>query len=205
MNIVLIGAPASGKGTQAKKLSQEFNLLHISTGQLLRDRASKNDALSAEINRYVQRGKLVPDDLIITLLREYLTQNGKFDGILFDGFPRTQNQAIELDKIVKIDYCFEIDISLASVISRIKNRFHCKNCGKTYIMSQHNSIFCSDCSSELAQRADDTEETAIVRYNDYEQIKNNILQHYKNQNKHHYINGEKTADEVFNSVCKIIK
>lgn len=205
MNIVLIGAPASGKGTQSKRLSQEFNLLHISTGELLRQKIKQNDNLSKQLNGYVQKGKLVPDNLIVGLLKDYLEQNNKFDGILFDGFPRTQNQAIELDKLVKIDHCIEIDVSLGCVLDRVSNRFSCKNCGKAYIMSQHKSKICSVCNQQLVQRADDTEQTAKVRYADYLQVKDNIIAHYKNKKVHHYINGEQSADKVFDQICKIIK
>ena len=99
MNIVLLGAPASGKGTQAKKIAQKFNLLHISTGELLRNMIAQNNQLSKEIEGYVQKGRLVPDSLIIEVLKDFLANNNIKNGILFDGFPRTLNQAIELAKI----------------------------------------------------------------------------------------------------------
>ena len=205
MNIVLLGAPASGKGTQAKKIAQKFNLLHISTGQLLRDVIKQNNHLSKEIESYVQTGRLVPDSLIIELLKDYLAKVDIKNGILFDGFPRTFNQATELNKLVKIDYCFEIDISLQSAIDRVNERWHCSGCGKNYIMKNHNSKFCSDCGKELVKRADDTKETAIIRYNDYVQIKNNIVDFYKKSKTFYRIDGELSIEDTFGQICKIIK
>ena len=204
MNIVLVGAPASGKGTQAKRISQKYNLLHISTGQLLRDIISEQDELSFKIESYTKKGKLVPDNLILEILKNYLTQNNKFDGILFDGFPRTLNQAEKLSEMLKVNYCFEIGISLETAINRVENRYFCESCNRTYIMSQHQSEFCV-CGNKLSQREDDTQQTATTRYNDYLQIKNNIVEFYKNQNIYHYIDGEKTANEVFEQICKILK
>lgn len=204
MNIVLLGAPASGKGTQAKKIAQKFNLLHISTGQLLRDIIKQKNHLSKEIERYVQTGKLVPDKLIIEVLKDYLAKNDTNNGILFDGFPRTLNQAQELSKLLIIDYCFEIDITLDSVLERVFNRWFCSNCGKNYIMKNHNSEFCT-CGSKLIKRADDTKETATIRYNDYLQIKNNIVDFYKKSNTFYRIDGELSINDTFDQICKIIK
>lgn len=205
MNIVLLGAPASGKGTQAKKIAQKFNLLHISTGELLREMIKQNNHLSKEIQSYVQTGRLVPDSLIIDILKKFLKNNNKQNGILFDGFPRTLNQALALEGIVKVDYCFEIDICLDSVIDRVSERWACSGCGKSYIMRKHNSKFCGVCGEPLIKRADDTKETAINRYNDYLKVKNNIVDYYKNQNTFYRIDGELSIDDTFDQICKIIK
>lgn len=205
MNIVLIGAPASGKGTQAKKISQKYNLLHISTGQLLRDVIKQNNNLSKEIEGYVQAGKLVPDDLIIKLLKDFLNNTNTKNGILFDGFPRTLNQAEQLQKIVNIDYCFEIAVSLKTVLQRVNERWLCSGCGKNYVLQANNGKNCDVCGKQLVKRADDTEQTANIRFTDYLQIKNNIVDFYKKSNTFYSINGELSIDETFNQICNIIK
>lgn len=204
MNIVLLGAPASGKGTQAKKIAQKFNLLHISTGELLRQAIKQNNPLSKEIEGYVQTGRLVPDNLIVEMLSNFLANNNTKNGVLFDGFPRTLNQAEQLDKLAKIDYCLEIDISLDSVLDRVENRWLCGLCGKNYIMKNHNSQLCT-CGGKLIKRADDTKEVATNRYNDYLQVKNNIVEFYKKSNTYYRVDGELSIEDTFSQICKIIK
>ena len=205
MNIVLLGGPASGKGTQAKNISQKYNLLHISTGQLLRDIINQNNQLSKTVKGYVQAGKLVPDDIIIDLLKDFLQKNDTKNGILFDGFPRTLNQAKELQKVVKIDYCIEIDVSLKTVLQRVDQRWVCSACGKNHIVSGNASELCNICGNKLVKRTDDTEQTATNRYNDYLQLKNNIIDFYKKLNTFYRIDGELSIQETFDQICKIIK
>lgn len=205
MNIVLLGAPASGKGTQAKKIVQKFDLLHISTGQLLRDMIKQNNQFSQEIERYMQTGKLVPDNLMLDMVKNFLANNNTKNGVLFDGFPRTLNQAKQLQKIVDIDYCFEIDVSLKTVLKRVEERWHCSGCGKNFIVTDSNFKHCDSCGSKLIKRADDTKETAIIRYNDYLQVKNNITDFYKKSNKFYSIDGELSINDTFDQMCKIIK
>lgn len=205
MNIVLIGAPASGKGTQAKWLAKEFDLLHISTGELIREVIHQGGALSSKLAEIVQNGNLVPDDVIFEILKNFINSHSTKNGILFDGFPRTLNQAKMLSKIVSVDLAVEIDISLDTVLERVENRYSCANCGAGYIMSVHKSEFCSKCGSKLTKRADDTKEVATNRYNDYLLTKNNIVDYYKKLNKHHLIDGEDTAENVFNKICEVVR
>lgn len=205
MNIVLVGAPASGKGTQAKKLANEFNLLHISTGALLRKIISEQSELSNKVKEYVQNGKLVPDNLVIEVLNDHLKTINTQQGILLDGFPRTLFQAEQLDKILNIDFAFEIDISLDVAISRVIDRYVCSGCGAGYIKSQFNKDICDKCGMPLIKRIDDTTETVTERYNDYLLVKNVIINHYKKSNKYYHIDGEKESNEVFNQICGVVK
>lgn len=204
MNIILIGAPASGKGTQAVKLAQKFNLVHISTGDLLRNIASEKSDLADEIHSFIDNGKLVPDELIIKLVKEHLNKIDQKSGILFDGFPRTVFQAQQLEKFVNIDYVVEIKVSLESVVKRICDRISCSKCGRTYHISQLKGDLC-ECGAKLQKRVDDTEELAKDRYQVYYNQTYPIVEYYKNFKGYHSVDGEKSVDDVFEQICGVIK
>ena len=205
MNIVLIGAPASGKGTQAKILASEFNLLHISTGALLRKILNEDTPLAKDIKKYVQSGKLVPDEIVLSVLKDYLSKTDTKNGVLLDGFPRTINQAELLDGFLQIDFAFEIDISLKTAIDRSSDRYICSGCGAGYIMSKYGKWICDKCGGQIVKRTDDTTETVKTRYNDYLAVQKVIINHYKKSNKYFHIDGEKSSEEVFSEICGVIK
>jgi len=203
MNIILIGPPASGKGTQAKKIKDRFNLNYLSTGDMFREISNQNTSLSNEIRSLIDKGKMVPDELTIKLVDEYLKKST--DNILFDGFPRTLYQAIELEKRLNIDYIIEIVVSRDTVSNRIIDRGVCKNCGKVFMLSQIKAKNCDYCGSEIIKRTDDTIEIANARFDDYLQKTYPIIEYYKNKKGYHKVDGKKSADEVFEQICKIIE
>ncbi len=203
MNIILIGPPASGKGTQAEKLKVKFNFNYLSTGQMFREIVKQDTELSNDIKSYINVGKLVPDELTIRLVDEYLK---KFDdNILLDGFPRNLFQANELDKRINIDYIIEITASKDTIVKRIVDRGVCKNCGKNFVISKTKTNICDACGGEIIKRADDTVEIAESRYNDYLQKTYPIINFYKDRKGYHKIDGEMSADEVFDQICKILE
>lgn len=204
MNIILIGAPASGKGTQANLLAQKFDLLHISTGDMIRDIIRKDGQYSNELKNIIDSGELVPDNLIIDILKMYLNTVDSKKGILFDGFPRTVRQAEELEKIVDIDYVFEIEVSLETVIKRIEQRLICSGCGMSYNSSKHSGDICESCGGKIKKRTDDTQETVTVRYNNYCQSTYPVVKYFHDKSSYHQIDGEKSTDEVNDQICKII-
>ena len=202
MNIVLIGPPACGKGTQAKKITDRFHLNYLSTGDMFRKLANQNDKLSNEIKSYIDKGFMVPDELTIKLVDKYLEKSsGNF---LLDGFPRTVYQAQELDKKISIDYIIEIVVSKDTVKKRILDRGICDSCGKSLLISKCTSNQC-DCGGKIIKRADDTTEIASLRYDEYMNKTYPIIDYYKNRKSYHKIDGEKDMDEVFNQICKIIE
>ncbi len=203
MNIILIGPPASGKGTQAKKLKVRFNLNYLSTGQMFREIANQDTDLSKEIKSLIENGNIVADDITLQIVDKYLKKST--DNNLFDGFPRTLYQAKELEKRLSIDYIIEIAVSRDTVSKRIADRAICKNCGKGFILSEITTKICDNCGSEIVKRADDTIEIANARFDDYLQKTYPIIEYYKNKKGYHKVDGEQSADEVFEQICKIIE
>ena len=205
MNIVLVGPPASGKGTQAKMLAQKFDLVHISTGDLLRNIATQKSKLALEIKSLIDNGQMVSDELITELLKQHLDTIDHKNGILLDGYPRTVKQAKTLNQFLKIDFVFEFTLSEQTLVDRILDRYVCSKCGKSYIMSIHKNQFCSECGAKLVQRADDTAEIAKSRYQDYIQKTYPILEIYRDLKGFHKLDAEKPILEVFDQLCEIIK
>lgn len=219
MNIILIGPPASGKGTQAKLLENKFGLFHLSTGELLREIVSHvNDIqshdkstnetesqLSYKIKSLIDKGQFVPDDLIIQLVKEKLAEIRSQKGVMFDGFPRTVAQAKELEKFTKIDFIFEIAVDRQTIVARALDRAKCENCGKDFILSQTNSLLCDGCGGKIVQRTDDTAETASKRYDEYLQKTYPIIDYFKNHEGYYKIDGKKSVGEVYHKICEIIE
>lgn len=205
MNIVLVGPPASGKGTQAKLLAEKFDLVHISTGDLLRNVATQKSELALQIKALIDNGNFVSDELITELLRQHLNSIDQKNGILLDGYPRTVAQAKELEKFFKIDFVFEFKLSEQTLVDRIVDRFFCPKCAKNYVMSNYKNEYCSECGTKLVQRADDTAEIASSRYQDYINKTFPILEFYKDLKGFHKLDAEKPVLEVFDQLCEIIK
>ena len=204
MNIILIGPPACGKGTQAKSLCEKFGFYHLSTGDLFREISSQNSPLANEIKSYIDNGKFVPDELTIKLVEKKLGEIDSQKGILFDGFPRTVFQAKMLEKSVKIDYIIEIKLSENSMVKRILDRGVCTRCGKSFLLSQTKTNICDDCGGKIGQRKDDTEEIAKGRYQDFVQKTYPILEYFKNHEGYRILDGEKSIEAVFEDICNVI-
>ena len=205
MNIILIGPPACGKGTQSKRLKEKFGLNYISTGDLFRQITKQDSDLANEIKSYIDNGRFVPDELTLKLVGEHLKTLDMSKGLLLDGFPRTVYQAKELEKLIKIDYIIEISISRQCIINRVINRAVCSGCGKGFIVSEKSDLFCDECGKQLVKRKDDTADIAVLRYDDYLQKTYPIVEYYKNNIGYHKIDGEKSMDEITEDICKILE
>lgn len=191
MYIIMLGAPGSGKGTLAKGLSKEYNLVHISTGDIFRENIRNGTELGKKANEYMSNGRLVPDDLTIDLVKDRLSQDDVKDGAILDGFPRTTYQAEELEKYIKNNNPIDtvavlLDIPDDDLVKRVVNRVICSNkeCGAIY-----NTEFrkpkvegvCDICGSELIKRADDNEETVRDRLKVYHANSKEIIEYYDNE------------------------
>ena len=213
MNIILLAAPAAGKGTQSNLIQKEFNLNHISTGDLLRSAASNNDPLGMKLQEILKSGKLVSDDIVLEVFNNYLDNTDNMN-LLLDGFPRNIYQAEKLDEILeeknsKIDYVFLLNVSKEVLADRITGRRLCKSCGNVYnvnIESLKPNVdnVCDNCGSELTWRSDDNYETFEVRYNEYLEQTSPLIDYYRNKNVLFDINGEGTTEEIFNHIKNII-
>lgn len=204
-HLILIGAPGSGKGTQASKLVSEKNFKHISTGDLLRSEIAKQSVLGLEVKKVMDEGRLVSDDLVIRLLQANI--NLSESQYIFDGYPRNIAQAETLDREVlkgvpSTAVYFEIDMS--KLIERLTNRRTCKNCGAIYNLASKKpkvTGVCDQCgSTELVQRADDKEEVITNRLKVFSETINPVLKYYQDLGRLMKVNAESSVDEIYNQI-----
>ncbi len=206
MRIVLLGPPGAGKGTQAKLLAKEFNLLHISTGDLLREEMKKNSDLGKEVKKFVESGGLVPDEIVTQMIKNKLTvqSDSRSEGYILDGFPRTEQQAESLDQILDdiqqpIDATIFMEATLPVVTQRLTGRRVCRDCGALFHVGNKppkKDGVCDQCQGELYQRPDDNEETIKKRMDVYMKNTQSVISHYQRQNKLVKVNGDRNAEKV---------
>ncbi|MFA5993304.1 MAG: nucleoside monophosphate kinase [Candidatus Pacearchaeota archaeon] len=201
-NYIFVGPQGSGKGTQAKIIATKYNLCHISTGDLLRNAQGE---LKEKADEYMLSGKLVPDEIVLSLLKEKLQSSGCENGFILDGFPRNITQAEQLDKITKIDAVFNIVISDDEAIKRLEGRRNCPSCGANYniVTAPKPNVdnICDICQSKLVKREDDNEQAIKNRLEIYHKETSPILKHYNTIP----VNGEQDIDKVTEDILKAIK
>ncbi|HRZ85343.1 MAG TPA: nucleoside monophosphate kinase [Candidatus Paceibacterota bacterium] len=202
-NYIFVGPQGSGKGTQAKIVAEKFNLCHISTGDLLRNLSG---SMKEKVDEYMNSGQLVPDCIVLNILKQKLDSNNCENGFILDGFPRNIGQANELDKIVKIDAMFSIEVSNEEVVRRINGRRFCSKCTTNYniyvqeIKPKKEGV-CDKCGGKLLKRDDDNEEAIKKRLEIYFKDTQPLLRHYNTIR----INGEQTIEKVNEDIMKAIK
>src|SRR3989338_371977 len=205
MNIILIGPQGSGKGTQAKMISEKYSIPHISTGDLFRDAIKRGTALGAKAEKYINQGILVPDEIVINLVKERISKHDCKTGFILDGFPRTLSQAKMLDSIVKINCVLNININDSVSIARLSSRRQCRKCGEIYGKEVKPKIEgrCDKCKSELYQRDDDKPEAIKKRLEIYHRQTIPVLKYYKSVV--HDINGKQTVEKIFEEIFGILE
>ena len=207
-NIILIGPPGSGKGTQSEMFSK--NGYHvISTGDLLRDQVRLKTKLGLNIKKIMADGKLVSDEIIMDLICIELNKSIKFKGIIFDGFPRNINQARKLKKIIKINFVIDIDTPIDLIMKRIEGRYLCSNCGKSYnkyFNKPEMQGICDVCKGQnFEKRIDDNSRTINNRIKQHIKDSKNIIKFYKKDNIYFKVDGSKTSDITHQEINLIIK
>ena len=212
MKIVMLGAPGAGKGTQAKRIAAKFSIPHISTGYIFRANIKNNTPLGAKAKSYMDKGELVPDELVIELIMDRFAQDDCVNGYVLDGFPRTIPQAEELDKALKsvndnLDYAIDVEVPGDNIINRMSGRRACVNCGATYHIV-HNppkvENECDTCNGELILRDDDKPETVKNRLDVYHTQTEPLLKYYTEKGILYTVDGTQDMDTVFDSICKIV-
>jgi adenylate kinase len=214
VNIILLGPPGGGKGTQAKRLEEKFGLVQLSTGDMLRAERKSGSELGRQVQAVMDRGELVSDDLIIALISRRIDQLKGAKGFILDGFPRTVPQAEALDRLLqekglKLDRVIEMTVDEAALIERITGRFSCAKCGASY----HDRFnrpkvdgICDVCGShEFIRRADDTPETVKTRLEAYRQQTAPILPYYRKQKVLRSVDGMADIDEVTRQIEATLK
>lgn len=213
MRAILLGPPGAGKGTQAETIVKEFNVLHISTGDIFRKNIKEETELGKKVKEYLDKGLLVPDALTIEIVKDRLLQDDCKKGFLLDGFPRTIEQADALDKVLsdmghKLDYVVNIEVDSKLLIDRAVGRRICKDCGQTYHViynkPSHEDI-CDKCGGELYQRKDDTKETVENRINVYVEQTKPLIEYYTKKGVILNINGEQPIDKVGSDIISNLR
>ncbi len=213
MLVVLMGPPGAGKGTQAERITKEFNLLHISTGDILRNAVKEETALGLQAKQYMDRGALVPDEIVVGMIRERLARPDCAAGVLLDGFPRTVEQAEALGQVLeslqlKIDVVINVDVEAEELLSRLTGRRVCRNCGATYHIKFNPPRvrnICDHCSGELYQRSDDTVETVKERLDVYSKQTLPLIEYYQRKNLYYAVDGARSIDDVFADIAAYLQ
>ena len=212
MRIVLLGAPGSGKGTQAKMLVETYKVPQISTGDLLRAAAEAGTPLGQEAKALIDAGQLVSDELVLGMIKERLAEDDAKNGFILDGFPRNLPQAEALDKLLtELAWPLEAAIAILTdyedLVRRITSRRSCKDCGQVFnILTSppKTENVCDKCGGELIHRADDNEETIRKRLDVYEEQTAPLMAYYKDQSKLYEIEGDGDIDSIFSNICSAI-
>ncbi|MDR0509160.1 MAG: adenylate kinase [Candidatus Methanoplasma sp.] len=205
--IVLLGPPGSGKGTQGEMLSQELGFVRLSTGDMLREAARNGAPLGLKAKEYMDRGALVPNDLIINLMKEKIKSLGEGTGVIFDGFPRTVEQANALGEQVNIDLALNLDVEDSELLNRLTKRRSCPKCNAVYHLDYNppkKKNVCDKCGSELYHRDDDKEETVLNRLKVYRENTKPLIEYYEGKGTLKTVIGVGSIDEIYGEVKKTV-
>lgn len=212
MNLVLMGLPGAGKGTQAERIVENYEIPHISTGDMFRAAIKEGTQLGLEAKSYIDKGELVPDEVTIGIVRERLSKADCEKGFLLDGFPRTVAQAEALEQMLeglnrKIDYVINIDVDQSILMDRLTGRRICKECGATYHLVFNPPAqegVCDKCGGELYQRADDNSETVANRLEVNVKQSKPLLDFYETKGYLRNINGDQDINVVFENIRELL-
>ncbi|MFO7675405.1 MAG: adenylate kinase [bacterium] len=212
VNIVLLGPPGSGKGTQAELLRDKLSFVHYSTGEVFRDHIKRRTPVGIEVEEYVTSGKLVPDEVVLEVVNAFVSEHAT-KRILFDGFPRTIPQAEGLDRVLeghgqKVDMAVLIDLADAEVVKRLSSRRQCRKCGRIFnlsFMPPATPGVCDGCGGELYQRPDDNEQVISDRLGVYHEQTEPLVQYYEDRFRLERIDGGIGRDRVFAELAKLVE
>ena len=206
MNLILLGAPGAGKGTQATKIAERYGIVHISTGDIFRENIKKGTEIGLLAKSYTDSGKLVPDEVTVAIVKERLSRDDCKKGYLLDGFPRNLYQAQELDTFAKIDGVVNINIDHKLLMDRLCGRRVCRECGESYHVSTLNgATTCAKCGGELYQRKDDNPETVGARLAVYNEQTAPLIDYYGKKGLIlNFTGSEAPAEVLFEEVKKVL-
>lgn len=213
MNLILLGPPGAGKGTQAERISARYSIPHISTGDIFRENLKKGTELGLKAKGYMDRGELVPDGLVIDIVKDRLEKPDCRGGFILDGFPRTVAQADALKDILAgmgmpIDNVLNIQVPRDVVVRRLTARRTCRSCGRIYHLIYNppkEEGVCDDCGGELYRRDDDSEETVLARMDEYEEKTQPLIDYYRGEGLLRDIDGSVEPGVVFEAIRAVVE
>ena len=209
MNIIMLGAPGAGKGTQAAVLCEHFNIPTISTGNIIREALRTGTEMGLKAKSFMDAGQLVPDEVVIGIVKDRLQEDDCKAGYILDGFPRTIPQAEALDKMgANIDYVIDIEVADDVIVNRLSGRRVCEKCGRPYhteSLKPKVEGVCDDCGGALVQRKDDQIDTIKNRLDIYHKETEPLVNYYKEQGKLVIIEGQDTVADTTDAVLKAIE
>jgi len=208
LNIVLLGPPGAGKGTQAKVLSERFKIVHVSTGDMLRAAAKEKTPIGLSAKSYMDKGELVPDKVVVGIVTERIAADDAKSGFMLDGFPRNEAQAVEIDRALgesgkKLDVVLYFKTSREISIKRLSGRRVCVSCGANFHiknMPPKKEGICDRCASQIIQRDDDKEETVTRRLTVYEKETESLIMYYKKKGILREVEGDLNVEELFKNI-----
>lgn len=200
MKLILLGAPGAGKGTQAEKIAKEFNIPTLSTGAILRKNVSEGTELGVKAKEYMDKGHLVPDEIVIGMVADYLSADEQANGYILDGFPRSIPQAEALDAMgVQIDAVLDIEVDDAKIVERMSGRRVCPTCGATHHVVYNppkKEGICDKCAAELIIRKDDAPETVLSRLETYHNITEPLKEFYSKKGNLLIVEGQEQVEDT---------
>jgi adenylate kinase len=213
MRLIFIAPPGAGKGTQSEKICKHYDIVQLSTGNILRLHKKQGTEFGLEAKEYMDRGELVPDELIIRILKNELHNPEYENGFILDGFPRTKPQALALDEIfnemnIQLDVTIILEVPKNELITRLAARRTCRNCGTTYhlIFNPPKQVnICDVCGGNLFQRADDRKETIINRLGIYEELTKPLVDYYDEKGLAKFVYGVGKVDDVFERIKNVLE
>lgn len=199
MKVILLGAPGAGKGSQATKIAEHYNIPHISTGDAFRSNIARGTEIGVYAKSFMDKGQLVPDDVVVKIVAERLSHKDCENGFLLDGFPRSIPQAEALEKLTEVDAVIDIEVDFSVITARLTGRRTCP-CGESYHISWLNSDTCPKCGQKLFIRDDDKEETIKQRLDVYQKTTEPLVAFYEERGVVKKIDGNRPIEEVFASI-----
>ncbi len=206
MRLILLGAPGSGKGTMAQKLTTDLGIPQISTGDIFRKNLKEETPLGLQVKSILASGALVPDEITIEIVKSRLAEADCANGYILDGFPRSLVQAEALDTFQNVDFAVNLDVDKETVVRRLSGRRFCPDCNGTFHVSTlENESVCPNCGGKLIIRADDSEATVRERLKVYDTTTFPLLNYYEKQGKLLTVDGNGTVDEVYDRILSVLK
>ena len=200
MNLVFLGPPGAGKGTQAERICEKHKIAHISTGDMLRSEMRQGTELGLAAKSLIEKGELVPNKIIIGMVQNRILQDDCKNGYLLDGFPRTIEQAEALAEFADIDCAVDVEVPFERLVQRISGRRMCPDCGATFHISMYTAENCDKCNGKLYQRDDDKEETVMNRLKVYETSTQPLIDFYEKKGLLKTVNGDQDIEVVYGEI-----